>query len=308
MSYLVKMKMPVLGDASLCVDDCNKEEKWKVVVFSHGLGSNLNNYSALCGWWATHGYIVVSIQHHHDRVRLDYGKELLGHHDILEKMYYDSRNGDLRVRTAETQAVLLQLTAGNLLSRVFKEVKSLAVEEVYLAGHSFGGTTVLETLANLRRTGGRPAAVKGVIGLDAWFFPLSESTYEQLRGERMLLLNSETFFTVTPYFYYMEEKMERLRQNNPAAQILMVRSTDHLSISDFAFAMGTLLQLLKAVRLQQLSEPILELHEVVISLFMEGRSKQEVLSVSHKYAHDRGLIAKGVEVVKEWRFVRAKQN
>jgi predicted dienelactone hydrolase len=43
-----------------------------VIIFSHGLGSNMNNYSAICGWWASHGYIVVSIQHNHDRICLDY--------------------------------------------------------------------------------------------------------------------------------------------------------------------------------------------------------------------------------------------
>jgi predicted dienelactone hydrolase len=64
--------MPVLGDASLYVNDYEPDEKWNVIIFSHGLGSNLNNYSAMCGWFATHGYIVVSIQHNHDRVRIEF--------------------------------------------------------------------------------------------------------------------------------------------------------------------------------------------------------------------------------------------
>ena len=55
--------MPVLGNASLYVDDDRKEEKFKVVVFCHGLGSNMTNYSCFCGWWASHGFIVVSPQH-----------------------------------------------------------------------------------------------------------------------------------------------------------------------------------------------------------------------------------------------------
>jgi hypothetical protein len=99
MSFLGKIKMPVLGNASLYLDDSDRNEKWKVVVFSHGLASNMNNYSCLCGWWASHGYIVVSVQHDHDRVRIEFEKELLKQPDILENMFYDSRNEDLRVRT-----------------------------------------------------------------------------------------------------------------------------------------------------------------------------------------------------------------
>jgi len=82
-SYLIKIKMPVLGDASLYINDHDKKQRWNVVVFSHGLGSNMNNYSSLCGWWASHGYIVISIQHHNDLVRIDFEKKLMRHHDIL---------------------------------------------------------------------------------------------------------------------------------------------------------------------------------------------------------------------------------
>jgi len=69
--------MPVLGDAQLYRDDYDKNQKWSIILFSHGLGSNVNNYSALCGWWASHGYIVVSIQHDNDLVRIDFPKRLL---------------------------------------------------------------------------------------------------------------------------------------------------------------------------------------------------------------------------------------
>jgi len=75
--------MPVLGNASLYVNDYDKDEKWKVIIFSHGLGSNMTNFSALCGWWASHGYIVVSVQHHNDKIRIHFEKTLLNELDIL---------------------------------------------------------------------------------------------------------------------------------------------------------------------------------------------------------------------------------
>ena len=97
-SFLFKIKMPVLGNASLYTNDSDGDEKWKVVVFSHGLGSNMTNFSAICGWWASHGYIVVSIQHNHDLIRIEFGKDMVDQPDILEKMLYNKRNQDLMVR------------------------------------------------------------------------------------------------------------------------------------------------------------------------------------------------------------------
>lgn len=45
--------------------------------------------------------------------------------------------------------------------------------------------------------------IKGLVCLDAWFFPLSQSTYQTLKDQNILLLNSETFFSVVPSIYYM---------------------------------------------------------------------------------------------------------
>ena len=108
-SFLSKVKMPVLGDASLYLDDSQPEEKWKVVVFSHGLGSNLTNFSCLCGWWASHGYIVVSVQHDHDHVRIEFDKKLTEQPDVIERMFYQNRNRDLRIRAEEFRTVIEHL-------------------------------------------------------------------------------------------------------------------------------------------------------------------------------------------------------
>ena len=97
--------MPVLGDASFYTNDHDKEEKWTVVIFSHGLGSNLTNYSALCGWWASHGYIVVSIQHHHDYVRVTFPNSLRKDPEQLAAYLYESRNKDIVIRAKEMMSI-----------------------------------------------------------------------------------------------------------------------------------------------------------------------------------------------------------
>ena len=37
--------------------------KLPTVIFSHGLGGNCDNYSQLCGDIASHGYIVIAMEH-----------------------------------------------------------------------------------------------------------------------------------------------------------------------------------------------------------------------------------------------------
>ena len=72
------------------------------------------------------------------------------------------------------------------------------------------------------------------------------------------MIHSETFFTVVPFFYYMEEKMARLRDNNKnTMKAFVVDKTDHLSVSDFVFTFGNMFKMSKTVRLQQYAKPIM---------------------------------------------------
>jgi pimeloyl-ACP methyl ester carboxylesterase len=92
-----------------------------------------------------------------------------------------------------------------LLRTVFPEVgKNIGIENIFLAGQSYGGSTVLETMANLRIANKVSPLIKGLICMDAWYFPLSSTTYENLKDENILFLNSESFFKIVPYIYYME--------------------------------------------------------------------------------------------------------
>ena len=47
-------------------------------------------------------------------------------------------------------------------------------------GHSYGGATIIELMANLKKGKKVPQVIKGIICMDPWYFPLSESTYDNL--------------------------------------------------------------------------------------------------------------------------------
>ena len=59
-------------------------------------------------------------------------------------MLYAKRNNDLVVRTAEYQMVVDSVLSGQLFKDVFPEVsKNIGIDDVFLVGQSYGGTTVL---------------------------------------------------------------------------------------------------------------------------------------------------------------------
>lgn len=61
--------MPAFVDVSL---KTGKNKDFKVILFSHGLGAHLNMYSNICGWFASKGFIVISVQHDNDHIFIDF--------------------------------------------------------------------------------------------------------------------------------------------------------------------------------------------------------------------------------------------
>jgi hypothetical protein len=88
----------------------------------------------------------------------------------------------------------------------------------------------------------------------------------------------------------------------------MVKKTDHISTSDFAFTFGNMMKMLNTINLQEHTVPILEFHEIVISLFMEGKTSEEMLEISNKQARRNGLMEVGVYLVEEWRYERQERQ
>ena len=70
-SFIHKIFMPVLGGIEYCTDETNINRN-KVIVFSHGMGANMNCYSSICGCLASKGYTIVSVNHVKDEIYLDY--------------------------------------------------------------------------------------------------------------------------------------------------------------------------------------------------------------------------------------------
>ena len=65
-----------------------------------------------------------------------------------------------------------------------KELFGIEVEEIILAGQSYGGGTIFDTKAYINKnfSGDKLKYFKRIIGLDPWFFPLEDEQYSLLKN------------------------------------------------------------------------------------------------------------------------------
>eukprot|EP00271_Cylindrocystis_brebissonii_P011959 TRINITY_DN29998_c0_g1_i1.p1 TRINITY_DN29998_c0_g1~~TRINITY_DN29998_c0_g1_i1.p1 ORF type:complete len:435 (+),score=65.96 TRINITY_DN29998_c0_g1_i1:22-1305(+) len=187
------------------------QHKWPVVLFSHGLWTMRTAYSTFCCDLASHGYVVVAVEHGDGsacmaRSTLPDGTVRWMQHDPLHLEMGEVSNSvrirQLDHRVLELKSILRlldRLSAGDIpvsanaitgppALRPSSFVGALDMSHVGMAGHSFGGiTSVL--------MGEREERVKCVMVLDGWWTPLIEEGYSGAAGGRPLLLVDNSDFT-----------------------------------------------------------------------------------------------------------------
>lgn len=105
-----KVKIPAYMNTKLST--VSPKSKYPVILFSHGLSSNLTSHSSYLCWLASCGYIVISMQHHNDLIRLLYDEIMLKKKGLMEKIYYIAQNHDMLIRKEEMETVYGLLISG----------------------------------------------------------------------------------------------------------------------------------------------------------------------------------------------------
>ena len=182
---------------------------WPLVVFSHGLYGCAAGYSALCAELASHGSVVVAIEHKD-------GSAVYTETDDGDAMAYTvpdesqgGREAQQAVRTAEVRGVLERI--GEVTAAVAGEegmarnegVEGVEVVDaplrldtsggVTLMGHSFGGSTALRTAAEIEASGG-PIAIRAVVASDPWIAGYNASTHGVTTSPTMALCTQSMMY------------------------------------------------------------------------------------------------------------------
>ncbi|KAJ8986161.1 hypothetical protein NQ317_005635 [Molorchus minor] len=155
-------------------------EKLKCIVMSHGLGGSRFLYSNICYELASNGFLVLCLEHkemsacntyfyaNQEDARNDKRTIIDFRHIALGENHYTERNEQIKFRSKECNKVvqfLEDLNGGNVPYNVVADVPTehdilfdlndlvanLDLENLTMMGHSFGGATALNSIANNKK-------------------------------------------------------------------------------------------------------------------------------------------------------------
>ncbi|KAH9570178.1 hypothetical protein CY35_02G027700 [Sphagnum magellanicum] len=237
------------------------KQRLPVVIFSHGMWACRTTYSSTCIDVASHGYIVVAVEHldgsavmaqYHDHR----GKRKWVDHAFADKPFDDTpmaeRTKQLRQRVQEIQKVIdvlerldqgsLTQDFNNVTGRVSLDTKffqqRLDLNHIAIHGHSFGAATAIVASGVEKR-------IKCCVGEDVWWSPVEEVDYSRLAGKSpVLLLNTEGFDWASLRDCrnkFLEGRAKADNVDTPLVTVLMtIKGTEHMDQSDFPLLFPTI--------------------------------------------------------------------
>ncbi|CEP12539.1 hypothetical protein [Parasitella parasitica] len=208
-----------------------QKRPFPVVVFSHGLGGNRLIYSSICSDLASHGFVVVAIEHRDGSASLAKGiDDEWIQYDNVPPEIWGFRHHQLGHRVSEVDlcvAGLDEIAAKGLHKANAPNFKGkLDMESLVMAGHSFGGAT---TMLALNETNCRFQC--GVL-LDPWAQPLMMMADKQVQIKKPVIVILSEQFTFWPDNF--ESVKELIDSSTCSSQsiCLTLNGTEHQHQSD----------------------------------------------------------------------------
>jgi len=202
-------------------------EKFPVLIFSHGIGGLKIQNTTQMEEMASHGYVVFACDHAYDAgvsifpgERIIYSKTALPE-GITEKEKWDLRRVQLSYRVADIQFMLDEMARGNFLTIALKN--SLDLEHIGVFGHSFGGGTSVVVASTDER-------IDACFGLDTWFLPVPSTVLNSDLNTPFIHLGQVRWKEEDNYL-----KLDTLVGNNSAWSLrLYVQGATHYDFTDFS--------------------------------------------------------------------------
>lgn len=226
-------------------------KKFVPVVFSHGLGAGMHNYSSMLVQLASQGHFVVSLDHK------DEVKEMITFGLEAAQKYLHKRVKDVRRVIDEFDA-----PSGSLRGLFGKDVE-FDMEHLTLMGHSFGGGTVylgawLED------------KVKNLVMLDPFLWPVQQESLDKTLNCNLLILESHDWNDRCPDFMINKRNLQVMEaQKNSEAGALYCKVVDsqHTHFSDDILMVGGVMKLLNVIKDVNIAKEIYKSNIKIIDEF-----------------------------------------
>ena len=223
--YLMKNLRNINGNSWSEAHPVN--EKFPVIIFSHGIGGLKTQNTTQMEEMASHGYVVFSCDHAYDAGvsifpgdRIIFGKTNIPD-NLTKEEKGNMRRAQLDYRAADIQFLLDEMDRENFLSVALKN--SLDLEHIGVFGHSFGGGTSVVVASVDER-------IDACFGLDAWFLPIPSNVLNSDLNKPFIHLGQVSWKEKENYL-----KLDTLAGNNSAWSVrLDVRGATHYDFTDFS--------------------------------------------------------------------------
>ena len=205
-------------DATADAAPLQRRGGWPVVLFSPGFGVERGLYTGLTEDLASHGYVVVAIDHPHDAAIVEFPDG----HVVIPASQMDIQRA-LTVRVADTRFVLTELAR---LARSGVFAGRLDLGRIGMFGHSLGGAAAASTMLVDRR-------VRAGADLDGLLFGQVRTSG---LSRPFLLMNGEPGFAAEPNRAGFWKKL-----HGPHYAV-DVKGAQHFAFSDLVFLVPVLMR------------------------------------------------------------------
>lgn len=209
-------------------------KRFRVIIFSHGIAGNADIYSKICSDLASKGNIVIALEHEDGSGTYAYdvkaGKDIFYQHFEKSMKYtrenvvnfrrpfLDKRTKEINVTLDNLQSLKINLSnsipakketqnnekIANDRDETEKQLienlvfRAMDVNEIYLAGHSFGACSIIKCAFDLGKTK-TFKNIKGLILFDLWGYPLERKVEESGINFPILSIVCDSFYENNEY-------------------------------------------------------------------------------------------------------------
>ena len=202
------------------------EGTFPVLIFSHGYNSFRGQSTTLMEELASHGYVVISMEHTYGSALTVFpdGRIVFHNEETLEGSGEELRRTGLILGNQWTEDILYILNeVDSYASDSNHPFSTIDIDSLGIFGHSTGGGVTFDVCA-------REPRCKAAFGLDAWFGPTPDEVIDTGSQLPSFLLMSE--------FWPKTENTNNIRQfinNSENAVWATVKQTGHYDFADIPF-------------------------------------------------------------------------
>lgn len=201
------------------------------MIYCHGLTANRVTQSVTCRDFASHGFLIFSIDHFDGTAQ--YARKQNGEekywssmHDVLDKKL---RQDQLEIRIGECINLIDEICEDKFAQDTLgflPEVK-LGIDKISMGGHSFGGVTAIATSA-------RDERIKATFGMDPWTWAINEDidagTFKLKQPQLYLVSEGFTPDVQKVFEYDTIEYLKKIQETCEChkTEMLLIKDTHHL--------------------------------------------------------------------------------